>query len=145
MSETFDNIKHGKYVIELAAGYSIFKEVTAPQIGAFGEKDLGGANFTIGYSYIDKPFLMVKKTHKHDFYQVIMFLGRDSNCVEFDSELDITIDGEVYHITYPACIYIPKMTPHGPLNIKRVTKPLMFFDIVLNPVPSKRENQIIVN
>jgi hypothetical protein len=145
MADSFDNIKHGKYVCELKPGYSVFKEITAPQIGAFGDKDLGGANFTIGYSFIEKPFLMVNKSHKHDFNQVIIFLGRDSNCVDFDSETDFTIDGQVYHITYACCIYIPKMTAHGPLNVKRVTKPFMFYDITLNPQPSTRQNSIPVD
>jgi hypothetical protein len=143
MAERYDNVKHGKYVCELKAAYSFFKECTAPQIGALGANDLGGADFTVGYSYIDQPFLMVNRTHKHDFNQVIIFMGRDSNCVDYDSETDFTVDEQVYHITYPCVIYIPKMTWHGPLNIKRVTKPFMFFDIVLNPVPSTRDNQIV--
>ena len=41
--------------------------------------------------------------------------------------------GEKHIITYPACVFIPKGTLHGPLNVKRVTKPLMFIDITLSP------------
>jgi len=143
LAERYNNINHGKYVCELTAAYSVFKVLTKPQIGALGSIDLGGANFTVGYTFVDQPHTMVPKTHKHDFDQVLIFLGRDSNCVDFDSETDVTIEDEVYHITYPCCIFLPRMTWHNPTVFKRITKPIMFFDIVLHPVPSLRENQII--
>ena len=133
------NIKHGKYVVELAPGYSMYKQITAPQISAFGERDLNGVNFSLGYSYLTKPFLMVMDSHKHEFDQVIFFLGGDgSNVVEFDGEAEFTVDGKKYSITYPACVYLPKGTVHGPLDIKRVSKPMMFIDITLHTGPSIR-------
>ena len=55
-----DNIKHGKFIVELTPGYSLYKQITAPQIGAFGAKDLNGANFSLGYSYLTEPFVMVE-------------------------------------------------------------------------------------
>jgi len=134
-----ENVKHGKYIVELKPGYSLYKAITAPQVGAFGAKDLNNANFSLGYSFLTKPFLMVAESHKHDFDQVIFFLGGDpSNIVDFDGEMEFTLDGKLNSITYPACVYIPKGTMHGPLNIKRVTKPLQFIDITLSTGPSIR-------
>jgi len=132
-----ENIKHGEYIVELGAGRSIFKQITAPQIEAFGERDLNGANFSLGYSYLIQPFLMVGNTHKHDFDQVIFILGHDAgNVIEFDGEAEFTIDDKNKSITYPACIYLPKGTMHGPLNFKRVNKPMIFIDITLHTGPS---------
>jgi hypothetical protein len=146
MAEKYVNIQHGKYVTELTAAYSVFKELKAPQIGALGNIDFGGADFTIGYSFIDKPFLMIREPMKHDFGQVLIWLGRDHSCVsEFDSETEFTIEDEVYHITYPCVIYLPNLVKHGPLNITRVTKPFLFFDIVLYPEPSNPKNHVPVD
>ena len=134
-----DNIKHGKYIVELKPGFSLYKQIKAPQIGAFGAKDLNGANFSLGYSYLTEPFVMVEEAHKHDFDQVIFFLGGDpANITDYDAETVFGLDGKLNSITYPACVYIPKGTMHGPLNIKRVTKPLMFIDITLHTGPSVR-------
>jgi hypothetical protein len=142
------NISRGKYVTELKEGYSIFKEVLAPQLGVAGEKDLGGARFSLGWSYLSEPFLMVADAHRHDFDQVILFFGGDPNKIGgFDAEVELGLGdhGERTLITYPACVYIPGGVIHGPLNVKRVTKPFMFIDITLStgysvrPVPPGSE------
>ena len=130
------NVKRNQYVTELKEGYSVFKQVVAPQLGVSGGGDLGGANFSLGWSYLTEPFLMVGDAHKHDFDQVIFFMGGDPNKVgSFDAEVEFSVGdkGEKHIITYPACVFIPKGTMHGPLNVKRVTKPLMFIDITLSP------------
>ncbi|MGD1118606.1 MAG: hypothetical protein ABR886_03895 [Dehalococcoidales bacterium] len=134
-----ENVKHGKYVVELKPGHSIFKQVTAPQIGAFGTKDLNGASFSLGWSLLTEPFLMVAEAHKHDFDQYIFFMGGDPGKVdEFDAEIEFGVDNKMNVITYPACIRIPAGTMHGPLNVKKVNKPCMFIDIVMNTGPSVR-------
>ena len=134
-----ENIKHGKYVVELKPGHSIFKQVTAAQVGAFGTKDLNGANFSLGWSYLTQPFLMVAESHKHDFDQYIFFMGGDPNKVdEFDAEIEFSVGGKDNLITYAACVHIPAGTMHGPLNVKKVNKPCMFIDIVMSTGPSVR-------
>ncbi|MBN1190195.1 MAG: hypothetical protein JXA46_10615 [Dehalococcoidales bacterium] len=134
-----ENIKRGEHIVELKPGYSLYKQVTAPQIGAFGAPDLGGANFSLGWSFLTAPFLMVAESHKHDFDQVIFFMGGDpSNVVDFDAEIEFSLDETRHTINYPACVYIPAGLMHGPLDIKRVTKPLMFVDVTLSPGPSIR-------
>ena len=82
--QSIGNIKHGEYIVELQPGYSMYKQVTAPQVGAFGAKDLNNANFSLGYSFLTSPFLMVAEPHKHDFDQYLFFLGGDpDNIVGF--------------------------------------------------------------
>ena len=134
-----ESIKHGKYITELKTGYSLYKQVTAPQIGVFGEKDLGGANFSLGWSYLTEPFVMVEESHKHDFEQIILFFGGDPNNIgEFGGEVEMYMEGEKNVVTYPSCVFIPKGVMHGPLYITKVEKPFMFIDITLSPGPSIR-------
>lgn len=134
-----ENIKHGEHIVELKTGYSIYKQVIAPQMGAFGARDLNGADFSLGWSFLTQPFLMVAEPHKHDFDQVIFFMGGDPNNVgDYDAEVEMGLENTVHLINYPACVYVPKGLMHGPLNIKRVTKPIMFIDITLSPGPSIR-------
>jgi len=133
------SIKHGKYITELKTGYSMFKQINAPQIGVFGEKDLSGFNFSLGWSFLTAPFLMVAEAHKHDFDQLILFFGGDPNNIgEFGGEAVFNLDGKKNIITYPACVLIPKGVMHGPLDIKKVSKPFMFIDITFSPGPSIR-------
>ena len=134
-----ENVKHGDYIVELKPGYSYFKEVVPPQVGAFGDKDLSGMDFSLGWSLLTQPFLMVNESHNHDFDQFLFFMGGDpNNVVDYDAEIELGLDNSLITIDYPACVRIPKGLMHGPLNIKTVNKPLMFIDIVINPFPSVR-------
>jgi hypothetical protein len=135
----YDNQKHGKYIVELRHGFSIFEEIKKPQIACMGERHMDGANFCIGISHIDKPFQMVDEAHKHDFDQYIFLLGADTTKLQdFDAEIEFGLAGKINKINYPACIHVIPGTMHGPLTITRVTKPFVFIDIVINPTPSVR-------
>jgi hypothetical protein len=136
----YNNQKHGKYIVELRHGFSIFKQIKSPQAVAMGDKHLDGAKFCFGYSYLDVPFKMVDEAHKHDFDQYIFLLGGNAANItdSFDAEVEIGLDNKINKITYPACIHIPAGTMHGPLEITKVNKPFIFIDIVLNITPSVR-------
>ena len=133
-----ENVKHGKNVIELKPMYSIFKQIQYPQFGAFGAKDMDGAPFCLGWSLVTEPFVMVTDPHTHDFNQYLFFTGGDPTDVygSFDGELEFGLEGVIQTLTYPACIYVPKGTLHGPYIFKKVNKPMMFMDIVISPIPS---------
>jgi hypothetical protein len=134
------NVKHGKFIVELKPIHSLYKQINSPQFGAFGSKDLDGAAFSLGWSLLTEPFVMVAEPHTHDFDQYLFIVGADPTDVykSFDGELEMGLEGKLTSITYPACIHIPKGTVHGPYNIKRTTKPMMFFDITISPEPSIR-------
>jgi hypothetical protein len=51
-----ENEKHGKYIVELKPGRSIYSKSGLLQIPVSGEKNLNGANFTPGWSYLSTPF-----------------------------------------------------------------------------------------
>ncbi|MGD9143040.1 MAG: hypothetical protein PVG61_04255 [Dehalococcoidia bacterium] len=133
------NIKHGDYIVELKPGYSMFKQVTAPQVTAFGERDLFDMDFSLGWSFLTEPFVMVAEAHKHDFDQILFFMGGDpNNALEFDAEYEIRLGDDTHTLDYPACIRIPRGLMHCPLNIKTVNKPFVFIDITLTTGPSVR-------
>ena len=85
-----ENKKHGEYITELKTIKSIFQQITAPQVAVGGERDLGGADFSMGWSNLTEPFLMVGDAHTHDFDQIILFLGGDNNNVgKFGAEVEM--------------------------------------------------------
>jgi hypothetical protein len=136
---SIENVRRGKYIVELKPGFSLYKQITAPQFGAFGAKDLDGANFSLGWSYITRPFLMVDESHHHDFDQFIFVTGGDpNNILDFDAEIEVSLGGQFYIINYPHCIHLPAGTEHGHMRIVRVNKPFMFIDITISPGPSIR-------
>lgn len=129
-----ENRKHGEYITELADHKSVYKQITAAQVAVGGARDLGGANFSLGWSYLTEPFLMVEETHTHDFDQIIFFLGGDPGRVgNFGAEVEMQLDGEKHIIDYTSCVYIPAGLRHCPLDIKEVDKPIVFIDITLSP------------
>ena len=134
-----ENVRHGRYIVELKPGFSLYKQITAPQFGTFGAKDLDGANFSLGWSLITEPFLMVDQTHHHDFDQFIFITGADpNNVLDFDAEIETNVGGQLCTIDYPHCIHLPAGIEHGYMRVVRVDKPMMMIDIVMSPGPSIR-------
>jgi hypothetical protein len=136
-----ENIKHGEYITELGAVTSMYKQINADQISAIGGRDFNGANFSLGWSFLTEPFLMVTETHTHDFDQIIFLLGGDPAYVtNFGAEIEMSLGEplEKHLIDYTSCIYIPARLMHCPLNVKSVNKPVMFIDITLSPGASIR-------
>lgn len=136
-----ENIIRADHVIELGTIQSMYKQITAPQVAALGGRDMNGTNFSMGYSFLTEPFLMVEEAHTHDFDQILWFLGGDpGNVGDFGAEVEMHLgDNQEKHIiTYSACVHIPAGLMHCPLNIKKVSKPIMFLDITLSPGASVR-------
>jgi hypothetical protein len=129
-----ENKKHGQYITELGTGQSLYKQITAAQVGVSGARDLNGARFSLGYSYLTEPFLMVAEEHTHDFDQAIFVMGGDpGNIGEFGAEIEMSVNKEKHLINYAACIYIPAGVLHCPLDVKKVIRPVMFIDITFSP------------
>jgi len=135
MAET----KYGKYIIREPLGKSMFEHITAPQLAISGARHCDGANFSMGWSYITSPFVMVDEAHTHEFDQLLCFIGEDpKDVMAFDAEVELSLgeDSEKQIINTTSVVYIPKGLKHCPLNITRVSKPFMFMDMVLSSQPS---------
>jgi hypothetical protein len=123
------NVRREPNVIEFKPWQSIHKTITSPMITAWGEKDAPGSKLAIGFAYIDKPDTLGGETHSHAHDQWIFLIGGDSkNFLEFDADAEMLLGDKVRKINFPGYFFIPKNTPHCPLVIKRVGKPIVFID-----------------
>jgi hypothetical protein len=124
--------KYEKYIIKDAVVEGKF----APRILLEGEKDAGGANYTMVYNCIAEPFLMVENAHTHDYDQFLAFIG--SNPMDFgdlggEAEVYLGEEGEKHIINSTSIVHIPKGFTHCPLRFTRVDRPFVFIDIFLAP------------
>lgn len=111
-----------------------------PRLRMTGE-DLGNVDFSMFWDYITEPFLMIDKPHTHDFYQFLSFLGHDPmNIRDFQAEVEFFLgeEGEKHVITCPTTVIVPNGLIHGPVNFKRVDKPVMFIECMLTPKYTKK-------
>ena len=128
MAET----KYGKYILREPISEGMVAEI----VNLSGEKDFGGLPFSIGWSSWSEPIFVNKETHKHDFDQVLMFLGGDPmNVRDFGAEVDICLgeEQEKHTIDTTSIVYIPKGLPHLPLNYRKIDKPFVLFNMYFSP------------
>jgi hypothetical protein len=88
----------------------------------------------MAYQPVDEAFVMPPKTHKHDYTQVLCFLGTNPlNVREFDAEVELTMgeEGEIVTINSPSMVTVLAGVYHCPLNFKRIGKPIVFMEINL--------------
>ena len=68
------------------------------------------------------------KPHTHDYDEVIAFFGTDrDNPYDLCGQVELWIDGDQYLPEHSFLAFIPAGTEHGPLNIKRVDRPIFHF------------------
>jgi hypothetical protein len=126
--------KYGKYFIK----NPIIQGKFGPRLVFFSRqyKEVGEKNFSLQWTCITEPFLMVNEPHSHDFDQFLHFFGGNSlDITDFDAEIEMSIgeEGEKHIITEPTVLHIPKGTIHCPLNFKVVNKPVIFMNVALTP------------
>ncbi len=132
--ESFDmsklsNVVREPNVVEFKPWKSMHASITSPMITAWGAKDIPGSNLAIGFAYIDKPETLGGETHSHSHDQWIFLIGGNSkNFLDFDADAEMLLGDKVRKIDYPCYFFIPKNTPHCPLVVKRIGKPLVFID-----------------
>lgn len=136
--EELQNVEHGKNVFELKPWTSVIKTITHPMITALGRKDNPDSNLAIGFAHITKPDQISGPSHEHPFDQYIFLIGTSDNFVDFDADVEFELDGQVQKINYPFYAFIPAGTPHCPLIVKRLGKPIIFIDARLTEEASVR-------
>lgn len=124
-----ENVVREPNVVEFKPWKSIHKTITSPMITAWGEKDIPGSKLAVGFAYITKPDTLGGDTHSHPHDQWIFLIGGDNkNFLQFDADAEMLLGDKVRKINYPCYFFIPKNTPHCPLKITRVGKPIVFID-----------------
>jgi hypothetical protein len=119
--------KYGKYVTREIIAESKYPEITAP-IARYNGCRGGGDAVVAEWSCITKPVVMDQEPEVDPDRDGIILIGSTNvrDGAEFHAEVEIALGpkGKKQVITQPACIYIPKGYPHGPVTVKSVNKPI---------------------
>jgi hypothetical protein len=66
--------------------------------------------------------------HKHDFDETIAWVGTDpKDPNNLNGEIEIWIDGKQNFIDRSFIAFVPAGVEHGPINIRRIDKPMFHF------------------
>lgn len=93
-----------------------------------------GVDCQLLYSVISEPSLTDDKPepHTHDFPHVMCFFGSNPmDLNDFDAEIDFYLGGEKQTITAASMITVPAGLIHCPLVIRRIGKPVLWFEVML--------------
>jgi hypothetical protein len=130
-NEQMDNTRYGKYFVS----HPIEEGPFGPQFKIIGERDFQ-ANFTINTLRIDKPVVMEKSAHTHDFDIYLIFMAfnpDDMGDMGTEIEMYFGQEEEKHIINSPTCVFVPKKCIHAPLIFKKVEKPLLLIHATLAP------------
>jgi hypothetical protein len=125
--------KYSKYVIREPRMRPPHAEITHPIVSFNrGRSDIPDTNFSINWEVISRPFVMEKSGHTHDWDQLLCFIGGNSqDFFDFGAEIEIYLEDERYFINTTTLVWVPKGLVHGPLEFKKINKPIMFNNIVM--------------
>ena len=129
-------LKTAKYIREAPTRPSNHPEVTSPIPTLTSDENYGDLGFHIYWEAITVPFTMHADPHKHDFPQYLSFLGGDiTNMVDLGGEIEMVLGEDLDHlekhtITRASTIYVPPGLYHCPLTFKKVTRPILFMDVI---------------
>jgi hypothetical protein len=116
---------------------SITDAVASPQAYFRGASELPGAGINMGWQLFVKPIRLEVDFHTHDVDEYLIFLGATLPDLigSFDGEIELFLGEELerHVITKATVLYIPRGMQHCPLDIKRLTKPMMFSALMLAP------------
>jgi hypothetical protein len=130
--------KYAKYFTTDIKEDSIMPDqIPGPSFGFRGARIIPEAKANFGWNVIHKPYFIDRVTHVHEGDEYLAFLGGQvPDCFSnFDAEIDFYVgkEQELYTITEPTVVYIPKGLLHCPLDFRKVNKPLLFVMILLTP------------
>ena len=104
-----------------------------------GESCIPGAGMYAPYRAYVKPGVVCSEAHFHRDEQYLAFVGHDLRDAfeSFDAEIELWLgeepdDMEKIVVTKPTMIRVPRYFWHGPIEIKRVTKPLFFQPVLFS-------------
>jgi hypothetical protein len=88
---------------------------------------------SIGYHCISEP-ITFEKPHAHDFTELLCFFGGDPTDIrELGAEVEVCLgeEQEKHLLTKAGVVSIPAGLMHCPIEVKNVTKPIVFLEISL--------------
>ena len=104
-----------------------------------GDSCIPGAQVYLPYRAYMKPGVIDDEPHFHRDEEYLAFVGHDLRDAfgSFDAEIELWMgeslnDMEKIVITAPTMIRVPNFYWHGPIEIKRLGKPLFFQPVLFN-------------
>ena len=133
----------GKYILQelktpvFSEGFNEFYKTYAKRLLWMDSKNVPGA-FQMNISWYmaasDCRPLFKHDEHKHDFDEMIGFLGSDPNDpYDLGAEIEIGINGELHRLTKSSVIFMPAGMKPLPLSILELHRPVLHFSISMNP------------
>ena len=117
--------------------------VQKPPVGLYSEpriwmegKDMEGFNANFSYGFIKKP----GKCHplggavRHPYDECLVFAGIDNtNITYLGAEISVELGEECEEHVFdvPSIVIVPKGTPHGPVTVRKLDKPIAHYHIGL--------------
>jgi hypothetical protein len=126
-----DQSKYGKYIISKEISKVVPEGYTGTSL--FAHEGELKADVSMGYHCVTKP-ISFSRTHSHNNAEILCFIGGNPLDVQdFGAEVEISLgqEHEKHVITHTSCVSMPANLPHCPLEIKKVTKPIVFLEISL--------------
>lgn len=75
----------------------------------------------------------VSKPHQHTYPEILGFYGSNpEDPYDLGGEVEFWINGEQHIITRSSMVFLPPNTPHCPLYVNRVDRPIFHFSVVMN-------------
>lgn len=101
-------------------------------------KDMEGFNAQFSYGFVKKPgtFHPLEGAVVHPYDEILVFETMDQNSIlHMDAEISVEMGEEREEHTFrePTCVLVPKGTPHGPVTVKKIGKPIVHYTIGLGP------------
>jgi hypothetical protein len=99
-------------------------------------KDMEGFNAQFSFGFVKKPstFHPLEGALVHPYDEILVFEGTDSsNILYLGAEVSVELGEEREEHTFnePSCVLIPKGTPHGPVTVKKLERPVVHYTIGL--------------
>jgi hypothetical protein len=106
-------------------------------------ESFGGGHLSIDCIYQKEPHIMISQPHKHEFPQYLNFYSSNpEDARDFDAEIEICLgeEQEKHIIKSPTAVYVPAGLLHGPIEFKKINKPVLFVDIAVTKQYSRLGN-----
>lgn len=99
-------------------------------------RDLEGFNAQFSYGFIKKPgsFHPLEGMLVHPYDEILVFEGtKNTDIFDLGAEVSVLLgeEQEKHAFNEPSCVLIPKGTPHGPVTVKSLKRPIVHYTIGL--------------
>lgn len=125
--------KFDEFIYTIPKRYTDWGDIYSnPRAYFLGSESLWNSRLRMGFSVVLHEGLTEFPHFHHSVEEYYMFFGSDlTNFFDFDAEIEMWIgedpdEMEKYIITKPTLVRIPARMWHGPVNYKRVGKPVAF-------------------